>query len=116
MAWRLERFTPAIDAMLTEDTTAPRKQRQTARRLLHRRIEEHTAEELSYSTVRDYVRVRRAQIDMEAGHRAAPTIGNRRIHSHEADPSFQSQGDPPLTMGAWGKCLKQSVQPLRPKP
>ena len=29
---RLEAFKPAIDAMLVEDTTAPRKQRHTARR------------------------------------------------------------------------------------
>ena len=55
--------------MLTEDTTAPRKQRHTSRRILARLVEEHGAEELSYSTVRDYVRVRRAQIDVEAGRR-----------------------------------------------
>jgi DNA-binding transcriptional regulator YhcF (GntR family) len=59
-AWRLEPFKTAVDAMLTEDTTAPRKQRHTARRILARLIEEHGAEELSYSTVHDYVRVRRA--------------------------------------------------------
>ncbi len=58
LAWRLEPFKAAIDVMLTEDTTAPRKQRHTARRILARLIEEHGAEELSYSTVRDYVRVR----------------------------------------------------------
>jgi hypothetical protein len=33
---RLDRFKPAIDAMLTEDMTAPRKQRHTARRNIHR--------------------------------------------------------------------------------
>lgn len=64
---RLDPFKPAIDAMLTADTTAPRKQRHTARRILARLIEEHEADELSYSTVRDYVRLRRAQIDVEAG-------------------------------------------------
>jgi DNA-binding transcriptional regulator YhcF (GntR family) len=69
VSWRLEQFKTAIDAMLTEDTTAPRKQRHTARRILARLIEEHGAQELSYSTVRDYVRVRRAQIDVEAGRR-----------------------------------------------
>ncbi len=69
VARRLESFKAAIDAMLIEDTTAPRKQRHTARRILARLIEEHDAEELSYSTVRDYVRVRRAQIDVEAGRR-----------------------------------------------
>jgi hypothetical protein len=68
VAWRPEPFKAAIDAMLVEDTTVPRRQRHTARRILAR-IEERGAEELSYSTVRDYVRVRRAQIDVEAGRR-----------------------------------------------
>lgn len=55
--------------MLTEDTTAPHKQRHTARRILARIFEEQAAEELSYSTVRDYGRIRRAQADVEAGRR-----------------------------------------------
>ena len=59
MSWRLAPFKSAIDAMLFEDTAAPRKQRHTARRLLARLIEEHGSEDLSYSTVRDDVRVRR---------------------------------------------------------
>jgi hypothetical protein len=42
---RLDRFKAAIDAMLIEDKTAPRKQRHTARRILARLIEEHGAEE-----------------------------------------------------------------------
>lgn len=74
VAWRLEPFRAAIDAMLTEDTAAPRKQRHTARRILARLIEEHGAEELSYSTVRDYVRIRRAEIDVEAGRRVEAFI------------------------------------------
>lgn len=67
VAWRLKPFKTVIDAMLTEDTTAPRKQRDTARRILARLIEEYAAEELSYSMVRDYVRVRGAKIEVEAG-------------------------------------------------
>lgn len=59
MSWRLAPFKSAIDAMLFDDTAAPRKQRHTARRLLARLIEEHGSVDLSYSTVRDYVRVRR---------------------------------------------------------
>jgi hypothetical protein len=59
---RLDPFKPAIEAMLTEDTTAPRKQRHTARRILARLVEEHGAEQLSYSTLRDYVRVRCPQM------------------------------------------------------
>ena len=53
VSWRLEPFKAAIDAMLTKDTMTPRKQRHTARRILARLVEEHGAEELLYSTVRD---------------------------------------------------------------
>lgn len=64
---RLDRFKPVIDAMLRADLDAPRKQRHTARRVLARLVDEHDAGELSYSTVRDYVAVRRPQIAAEAG-------------------------------------------------
>ncbi len=57
---RLDPYKDAIDAMLRTDLDAPRKQRHTATRVLARLIEEHAADGLSYSTVRDYVRVRRA--------------------------------------------------------
>ncbi|MGR6977514.1 hypothetical protein [Mycobacteroides abscessus] len=63
---RLEPFKKAIDAMLMSDLEAPRKQRRTARRIRERLIDEHGASELSYSTVRDYVRIRRADIDLAA--------------------------------------------------
>ena len=66
---RLEPFKKAIDAMLLSDVAAPRKQRHTARRIRDRLIDEYGATELSYSTVRDYVRVRRAEIDVAAGRR-----------------------------------------------
>ncbi len=88
VAWRLEPFKPAIDAMLTEDTTAPRKQRHTARRILARLIEERGAEELSYSTVRDYVRVRRAQIDVEAGRRVEVFVPQEHAPGAEAEVDF----------------------------
>lgn len=88
VAWRLEPFKPAVDAMLTEDTTAPRKQRHTARRILARLIEEHGAEELSYSTVRDYVRVRRAQIDVEAGRRVEVFVPQEHAPGAEAEVDF----------------------------
>jgi hypothetical protein len=39
-------------------------------RVLARLVEERRAEELSYPTVRHYVRVRRAHVDVEAGRRA----------------------------------------------
>jgi len=85
---RLDPFKVAIDAMLVEDTTAPRKQRHTARRILARLIEEHGAKELSYSTVRDYVRVRRAQIDVEAGRRVEVFVPQEHAPGAEAEVDF----------------------------
>lgn len=85
---RLGPFKAAIDAMLIEDTTAPRKQRHTARRVLARLIEEHGAQELSYSTVRDYVRIRRAQIDVEAGRRVEVFIPQEHAPGAEAEVDF----------------------------
>lgn len=63
IASKLEAFKLAIDAMLFEDTTAPRKQRHTARRVFARLADEHGATQLSYSTVRGYVARRRPEID-----------------------------------------------------
>jgi transposase len=57
---------PLIDAMLTEDLDAPRKQRHTARRVWTRLRDEHDAA-ASYSYVAKYVARRRPEI--EAGHR-----------------------------------------------
>jgi transposase len=56
-----------IDAMLRADLDAPRKQRHTARRVHARLVDEHGQSEITYSTVRDYVRVRRPEIWAEAG-------------------------------------------------
>ncbi|MCL2424336.1 MAG: IS21 family transposase [Micrococcales bacterium] len=64
---RLGPFVEAVDQMLREDLTAPPKQRHTARRVWVRLVAEHGAGDLSYSTVRDHVRKRRAQILAEAG-------------------------------------------------
>jgi transposase len=88
VSWRLEPFKAAIDAMLVEDTTAPRKQRHTARRVLARLIEEHGAQALSYSTVRDYVRVRRAEIDVEAGRRVEVFVPQEHAPGAEAEVDF----------------------------
>jgi len=85
---RLEPFKAAVDQMLIEDTTAPRKQRHTARRILARLVEEHDAEVLSYSTVRDYVRVRRAEIDIEAGRRHEVFIPQDHAPGAEAEVDF----------------------------
>ncbi|NKR13619.1 IS21 family transposase [Paenarthrobacter sp. R1] len=85
---RLDPFKSAIDAMLIEDTASPRKQRHTARRILARLVEEHGAEDLSYSTVRDYVRVRRAQIDVEAGRRVEVFVPQEHAPGAEAEVDF----------------------------
>lgn len=68
---RLEDFKPIIDAMLREDLDAPRKQKHTARRVLARLVDDHQAEQVSYSTVRDYVARRRPEILIEAGKQLA---------------------------------------------
>jgi hypothetical protein len=67
VAPRLDPVRQLIDAMLREDLDAPRKQRHTARRVRARLADEHGHGEVSYSTVRDYVRVRRPEIWAEAG-------------------------------------------------
>lgn len=63
----LEPFQPAIEAMLRADLDAPKKQRHTARRILARLVDEHDADGLSYSTVRDFVAKRRREVWAEAG-------------------------------------------------
>ena len=85
---RLDPFKAAIDAMLIEDLDAPRKQRHTARRVLARLADEHGASELSYSTVRDYVRVRRAQIDVVPGRRVEVFVPQEHAPGAEAEVDF----------------------------
>jgi transposase len=89
---RLEPFKAAIDTMLVSDTTAPRKQRHTARRVFARLVEEHAASQLSYSTVRDYVRVRRAQIDVEAGRRVEAFVPQEHAPGAEAEVDLVRSG------------------------
>lgn len=85
---RLDPYKPAIDEMVTYDLTAPRKQRHTATRILARLRDEHGATDLSYSTVRDYVRVRRAQIDLEAGRRVEAMVPQDHAPGAEAEVDF----------------------------
>lgn len=70
LAPKLDPAKPLVDAMLRADLEAPRKQRHTATRVWQRLVDEHGLDEITYSTVRDYVRVRRAQIWAEAGRAA----------------------------------------------
>ena len=85
---KLDPFKAAIDAMLTTDIDAPRKQRHTARRILARLADEHGAQHLSYSPVRDYVRARRAQIDVEAGRRIEVFVPQEHAPGAEAEVDF----------------------------
>jgi transposase len=68
---RLDPVKKTIDEWLRADLTAPRKQRHTARRIMTRQAEELDTV-VPYSTVRDYVTMRRRQIAAEAG---APADG-----------------------------------------
>ncbi|ODA90860.1 transposase [Leifsonia xyli subsp. xyli] len=88
VASRLESFKAAIDSMLLEDTTSPKKQRHTARRVLARLAEEDGAVELSYSTVRDYVRRRRPEIDVAAGRRLEVFVPQEHAPGAEAEVDF----------------------------
>jgi len=73
-----------IDAMLTGDLSAPRKQRHTARRVLARLVDEHHLTELTYSAVRDYVAKRRPEILAAAG-KAVEQACVRQTHEPGAE-------------------------------
>ena len=86
---RLAPFKGVIDGMLRADLNAPRKQRHTATRILARLVDEHAATGLSYSTVRDYVRIRRAEIDLGAGRRVEEAfIAQDHAPGAEAEVDF----------------------------
>jgi transposase len=83
-ASRLDPFKPVIDQMLRADLDAPRKQQHTAKRIFDRLLEEHSAEEVSYGMVREYVRKRRPEIRLEAG-RAPPLVFIEQSHRPGAE-------------------------------
>ncbi|THA47828.1 IS21 family transposase [Streptomyces sp. A1136] len=64
---RLDPYRPLIDAILTADLTAPRKQRHTVKRIYDRLLDEHDAVDVSYQMVRAYVAGRREEIRLQAG-------------------------------------------------
>lgn len=64
---RLDPYRPVIDAILTADLTAPRKQRHTVKRIYDRLLDEHDAVDISYQMVRAYVAGRREEIRLQAG-------------------------------------------------
>jgi transposase len=88
VAPRLDPAKALIDGMLREDLAAPKKQRHTARRVLDRLIDEHELTEITYSTVRDYVRVRRPQVWAEAG-RSMDEVFIAQVH----EPGAQAEVD-----------------------
>jgi hypothetical protein len=97
IASRLEPF-KAIYEMLRSGVDAPKKQRHTARRVLARLVDEHAAMELSYSTVRDYVRKRRPQILAEVG----KPLEQRYVPQH-----------PPggvLGLSGWGSAVRRALR------
>lgn len=63
---------PAIDLMLAEDLRRPARDRHTVRRILERLAAEHGFTSASYSTVRDYVRLRRTELAAAAAEAPAP--------------------------------------------
>lgn len=71
---RLDPVKKTIDEWLRGDLGAPRKQRHTARRITTRLAEELDAV-VPYSTVRDYVTLRRRQIAARSGCRRFLAIG-----------------------------------------
>jgi transposase len=74
--------------MLRQDLDAPRKQRHTARRVFARLADEHDTTGLSYSTVRDYVRRRRPEIDIEAGRLPEVFIPQEHAPGAQAEADF----------------------------
>lgn len=64
---RLDPYRSVIDAILTADLTAPRKQRHTVKRIFDRLLDEHDAVDISYQMVRAYVAGRREEIRLQAG-------------------------------------------------
>jgi transposase len=70
----LDAVRDAVDAMLREDLTAPRKQRHTAKRVFERLQAEHDAQ-VSYSYVAKYVHRRRPQLAAETAARDAARAG-----------------------------------------
>ncbi|MFG2681591.1 IS21 family transposase [Streptomyces sp. NPDC048392] len=80
-----------IDAMLREDLAAPRKQKHTARRIFQRLSQEHGFDLVSYSTVSDYVAVRRPQIqveDQEGRRHLAGMVPQVHLPGEEAEVDF----------------------------
>ncbi|GAA2692034.1 IS21 family transposase [Streptomyces lunalinharesii] len=87
----LEPVKDVIDAMLREDLRAPRKQKHTIDRILERLAGERDFEQTSYSTVRDYVRKRRPEVELEERQRRRRlegTVPQEKRPGEEAEVDF----------------------------
>ncbi len=80
-----------IDAMLRADLRAPRKQKHTVERIQKRLAEEHGFDQVSYSTLRDYVRKRRPEIvaeDREGRQHLEGMVPQDHLPGEEAEVDF----------------------------
>jgi transposase len=84
---KLGPFKTAIDEMLRQNLDCHPKQTQTAKRIWERLVDELDAD-VSYSTVRDYVRVRGPQLDEAAGRRAEVFVPQEHAPGAEAEVDF----------------------------
>jgi transposase len=81
-----------IDQMLTQDLSAPPKQRHTARRIFERLVDEHGAQ-VSYSYVSKYVRRRRPQIVAAQRARGAAEHGLPGFVPQTKQPGAEAEVD-----------------------
>ncbi|WNI33392.1 hypothetical protein [Streptomyces sp. ITFR-6] len=84
---RMEPYKKTVDKWLREDLEAPRKQRHTAKRI-GARLEEEFGVTLAYTTVRDFVTVRRRAIAEEAGAPAEAFLTRRNALGADAEVDF----------------------------
>ncbi|WUR94768.1 IS21 family transposase [Streptomyces sp. NBC_01262] len=83
---RLDPYKKTVDDWLRADLEAPRKQRHTVKRIVAR-LEQELGAQVPYTTLRDYVTLRRPQIAAEAG---APAEGFIVRHNR---PGFDAEVD-----------------------
>ncbi|GAB3249402.1 hypothetical protein GCM10027425_06230 [Alteromonas gracilis] len=86
---RLDQYRGVIDDLPRADLDEPRKQRQTAKWIFDRLLDEHHATDVSYWMVREYVATRRREIRIEAGREPADTfIPQEHLPGREAEVDF----------------------------
>ena len=95
---RLEPVKEFIDAILQADQRAPRKQRHTAKRIWQRISQERPGATVSASTVRRYVRQRRAELGQVARETFVPQVyewgGEAQVDWYDADIEVAGERQP----------------------